>query len=53
MKELREEESNTPLPAPGEIKVELWDADESCEHDYAPLGWSGVKCTKCGGWYCF
>ena len=31
---------------------ELWDADPKCKHKVVTL-WSGVKCTKCGGWYCY
>lgn len=32
---------------------ELWDADPNCEHEitYPPGG--GVKCVKCGGWFCY
>jgi hypothetical protein len=34
-------------------KEELWDADDNCEHDiYHPSG-GGIKCRKCGGWYCY
>ena len=29
----------------------LWDADPNCQHNVVAL-WSGVKCTKCPGWYC-
>lgn len=32
---------------------ELYDADENCEHEIAAAGFSGVKCTKCTGWFCF
>lgn len=31
--------------------VVLYNADEECEHEIEVL-WSGIKCTKCGGWYC-
>ena len=34
-----------------EIKYTLYDADPDCIHDIIPQ-WSGVKCIKCGGWYC-
>ena len=32
---------------------ELWDADENCDHEimYPPGG--GMKCHKCGGWFCY
>lgn len=30
---------------------ELWDADPNCDHDIEVL-WIGVKCKKCGGWFC-
>jgi hypothetical protein len=29
----------------------LYNADPDCEHDVQPVS-SGVKCTKCTGWYC-
>lgn len=44
-KEKNEEE---PLDLSG---MELWNADPDCDHDIKAL-WSGVKCTKCSGWYC-
>lgn len=32
----------------------LYNADEDCEHDLQPTPWgSGVRCTKCNGWFCF
>ncbi len=31
----------------------LYDADENCEHDEQPALGGGVKCVKCGGWFCF
>ena len=30
---------------------ELYDADPNCEHEVIEQ-WSGVKCSKCPGWYC-
>lgn len=33
------------------VKQELWDADPKCEHD-VQAQWSGIKCVKCGGWFC-
>ena len=30
----------------------LFDADPDCEHDVVAL-WSGVKCSKCPGWFCY
>jgi hypothetical protein len=30
----------------------LWDADPNCVHVHDPHCWSGIKCCKCGGWYC-
>lgn len=29
----------------------LRDADPDCDHEIVSL-WSGVKCSKCPGWYC-
>lgn len=29
----------------------LYDADPKCHHEVVAL-WSGVRCHKCGGWYC-
>lgn len=33
--------------------LELWDADPTCDHDEQAQPGGGVKCTKCGGWFCF
>ncbi len=33
--------------------VELYDADPNCEHVLDPNCVSGIRCTKCGGWFCF
>lgn len=32
---------------------ELWNAFPGCDHDIQCASGGGVKCTKCGGWYCF
>ena len=31
---------------------DLWDADPDCLHILDPSCYSGIKCLKCGGWYC-
>jgi hypothetical protein len=31
--------------------VELHDSDPDCDHEIVEQ-WSGIKCTKCNGWYC-
>lgn len=33
--------------------VELYDADPNCEHVLDPNCMSGIRCTKCGGWFCY
>lgn len=30
----------------------LYAADDQCDHNIKSL-WSGVKCTKCTGWFCY
>jgi len=30
----------------------LYDADPDCKHKVEPQ-WSGVKCSKCNGWFCY
>lgn len=30
----------------------LYDADPNCKHEYDPYCYSGVRCLKCGGWFC-
>lgn len=30
----------------------LYNADPDCDHRIIQL-WSGVRCSKCGGWFCF
>lgn len=32
---------------------DLWDADPNCKHILDPKSWSGIKCLKCGGWFCY
>lgn len=32
---------------------ELHDADPKCCHELDPECLSGIKCKKCGGWFCF
>lgn len=29
----------------------LYCADPNCDHEIQAQ-WSGIKCIKCGGWYC-
>jgi len=31
---------------------ELFNADPNCNHEVVAL-WSGVKCSKCSGWFCY
>lgn len=31
----------------------LYNADPNCKHNIAPQLSGGVKCTKCGGWFCY
>ena len=30
----------------------LFNADPNCKHEIKNK-WSGVKCVKCGGWFCY
>ena len=30
----------------------LYDADPDCDHEIVTL-WSGIKCSKCPGWFCY
>lgn len=32
-------------------KMPLYNADPNCTHNVITL-WSGVKCSKCAGWFC-
>ena len=32
---------------------ELWGADPACDHHVICAPGGGVKCTKCGGWFCY
>lgn len=31
---------------------DLYDADPNCDHNVVSR-WSGVKCSKCPGWFCY
>jgi len=34
-------------------RTPLYDALPSCDHKIVDGdNWSGIKCAKCGGWYC-
>ena len=32
---------------------ELWDADPKCDHEIIDPPGGGIKCIKCGGWFCY
>ena len=32
---------------------ELFGADPNCNHEEDENCWSGVRCKKCGGWFCY
>lgn len=34
-------------------KNDLFDSDPNCEHEMDENSWSGIKCKKCQGWYCY
>jgi hypothetical protein len=40
------------IPENDESDNELYDADPDCDHQIIAK-WSGVECSKCGGWFCF
>ncbi len=31
----------------------LYNGDENCKHAPIKNNWSGVKCKKCDGWFCY
>lgn len=33
--------------------IKLYNADPNCNHNIVPQLSGGVKCTKCGGWFCY
>ena len=33
--------------------TKLYNADPNCNHNIVPQLSGGVKCTKCGGWFCY
>lgn len=35
------------------FKQILYHADPNCHHDIRPQLAGGVKCVKCGGWFCY
>jgi hypothetical protein len=37
----------------GDDGGDLWDADPNCKHEVVDAPGGGVKCRKCGGWFCF
>lgn len=32
---------------------ELYNADENCKHEIIHASGGGIKCIKCGGWFCY
>ena len=34
-------------------KTFLYDSDKNCDHVLDPNCWSGIKCLKCDGWFCY
>lgn len=43
---------NKPSDVDYDDEEELYNADPNCEHEIVTL-WSGVKCRKCHGWFCY
>jgi hypothetical protein len=39
-------------PTTKKEEVVLYDADPNCKHVIVEE-WSGVKCKKCDGWFCY
>lgn len=35
-----------------ELNKVLFNADQNCQHVIEEL-WSGIKCKKCSGWFCY
>lgn len=33
-------------------KTVLWGAEVGCEHEIQLANGGGIKCVKCGGWFC-
>lgn len=31
----------------------LYDGDPTCKHEEIKGNWSGIKCKKCRGWFCY
>lgn len=38
---------------PKKKPIELWDADPNCDHKLDPNCYSGIRCLKCPGWFCY
>jgi len=34
-------------------KIVLYDADPKCDHELDENSYSGIRCKKCSGWFCF
>ena len=41
------------MPEPEHKEEELWDADPECKHEVLAAPGGGIKCRKCGGWFCY
>lgn len=35
-----------------EDETSLYNADPDCDHEIV-IQWSGVRCAKCPGWFCY
>jgi len=40
------------LIGPSRWDASMYDAKKNCKHKVKDQ-WSGVKCSKCGGWFCY
>ena len=50
--EIDKDEQDETIESKNHLKDVLWDADPNCDHNIVAL-WSGIKCSKCGGWFCY
>lgn len=52
-KAVREDWVNPAEAHLGDFATVLWNALVGCDHDIKCAPGGGIKCIKCGGWFCY
>jgi hypothetical protein len=49
----KKKQNNTKVTKHNKDEEELWNADPNCKHKIVNANGGGIRCIKCGGWFCY